>query len=141
MKMEEGFVLKVKNGKAKVRVGRHEECAGCGACGAVRQAVVDAVNAVGARRGDFVRFEVPETSPVLGSLVVFGVPLVLALVLGGAGLLLGGGIEAAEGQVFGLAGVAFGLAIARQIVRWFDRRAAAQVPQIVEVVRRRGQKE
>ena len=131
---EEGFVVAVENGVATVRVGRHAECSSCGACGAARQAVVEAKDTVGAAVGDHVRFTVPEHSVVLGSLIVFAVPVALALVLGVCGALVEGGGTVANGTLGGLVGAAVGLAIGGGIVRWFDRRAAAQQPRIVEIL-------
>ena len=132
MQEEEGFVLDSADGVAHVRVGRHRECVSCGACGAVRQAVVEAKNPLGAVPGDFVRFTVPEHSVVLGSLIVFAVPLVLALGLGVLGALVAGGID---GMVGGLIGAAIGLILGGFVVRWFDRRAARPAPQIIEILK------
>lgn len=134
MQEEEGFVLDSADGVAHVRVGRHRECVSCGACGAARQAVVEAKDALGTAPGDFVRFSVPEHSVVLGSLIVFAVPVALALVLGVCGALVEGGGTVANGTLGGLVGAAVGLAIGGGIVRWFDRRAAAQQPRIVEIL-------
>lgn len=131
---EEGFVVAVADGVATVRVGRHAECSSCGACGAARQAVVEACDDIGAKAGDHVRFTVPEHSVVLGSLIVFAVPVALALVLGVCGALVEGGGTVANGTLGGLVGAAVGLAIGGGIVRWFDRRAAAQQPRIVEIL-------
>ena len=110
-------------------------CVSCGACGAARQAVVEARNGIGAQPGDHVRFTLPEHSVVLGSLIVFAVPLVLALACGVLGAWLDGGGVVASGTLGGLVGAAIGLAAGGLVVRWFDRRAAAQQPQIVEILR------
>ena len=134
MQMEEGFVMTVTDGVAEVRVGRHAECVSCGACGAARQAVVEARDDIGARPGDHVRFTLPEHSVVLGSLIVFAVPLVLALALGIGGAFVEGNGAVANGTLGGLIGAAVGLALGGLVVRWFDRRAARQQPRIVEIL-------
>ena len=135
MQEEEGFVLDSADGVAHVRVGRHRECVSCGACGAARQAVVEAKDALGTAPGDFVRFTVPEHSVVLGSLIVFAVPLVLAAVFGVLGAFAEGGFAAADGTIGGLAGAAVGLVLGGCVVRWFDRRAARQAPEIIEILK------
>ena len=132
---EEGFVLTSHDGVAEIRIGRHAECVSCGACGAARQAVVEARNGIGAQPGDHVRFTLPEHSVVLGSLIVFAVPLVLALACGVLGAWVDGGGVVASGTLGGLVGAAIGLAAGGGAIRWFDRRAAAQQPQIVEILR------
>ena len=132
MQEEEGFVLDSADGVAHVRVGRHRECVSCGACGAARQAVVEAKDALGTAPGEFVRFSVPEHSVVLGSLIVFAAPLVLAAVLGAY---VEGGFAAADGTIGGLAGAAVGLVLGGCVVRWFDRRAARQAPEIIEILK------
>jgi len=132
---EEGFVLTTHDGIAEIRVGRHAECVSCGACGAARQAVVEAKDDIGAHVGDHVRFTLPEHSVVLGSLIVFAVPLLLALVLGIGGAYIDGEGVVSNGTLGGLIGAALGLAIGGGVVRWFDRRAARQQPKIVEILK------
>ena len=94
-----------------------------------------AAGRLGTAPGDFVRFTVPEHSVVLGSLIVFAVPLVLAAIFGVLGAYVEGGFAAADGTIGGLVGAAIGLVLGGIVVRWFDRRAARQAPEIIEILK------
>lgn len=78
MKQEQGFVMGVKDGIAHIKVGRHEDCTGCGGCPSSRQVMVDAVNEIGAAPGQHVRFEMREEHVLVGAFVVFLMPLIAA---------------------------------------------------------------
>lgn len=78
MKQEEGVVLEVKDGLARIRVGRHSDCISCGACAGAQNVVVDAVNRLGAEPGQRVRFELQEEQVLTGAFVVFVLPLLAA---------------------------------------------------------------
>ncbi len=85
MKQEEGVVLEVSDGLARVRVGRHSDCISCGACAGAQNIVVDAVNRLGAEPGQRVRFELQEEQVLTGAFVVFILPLLAAGIGGLAG--------------------------------------------------------
>lgn len=79
------MVLEVREGLARIRVGRHAECVSCGACAGAQNVMVDAVNRMGARPGQRVRFEMQEEHVLRGAFVVFILPLFAA----GFGAVLG----------------------------------------------------
>jgi sigma-E factor negative regulatory protein RseC len=60
MKTEQGLVIDVANGEAKIRVGRHSDCKNCGACPGNDSVIVCADNKIGAKPGQRVAFEVKE---------------------------------------------------------------------------------
>ena len=136
MRQEQGIVLFAEGDMARVKVGRHAECTGCGACPATRQETVDAVNRVGAAAGQRVRFEVQEEHIFLGAFVVFWLPLISA----GMGAFLGWQaalVQGAEENDCILGGAAAAFLFSLAVVRWFDRRLARKKemkPVIVELL-------
>lgn len=134
MQLEEGVVIEaVIADSVRIRVGRHEECSGCGACGAVRQAVVVAQDGgYSLQPGMRVRFAMPEHSVVLGAFVVFMLPLVLAAVGGLLGWL------ALWSDVAVVCGAVVGALLGMMLVRLFDRRAQRRQPYVVEILGRTG---
>ena len=79
---EKGVVLTVKKKFAKVRIGRNSACASCGKCGMTeKQKYVDfyASNDVGAKEGETVELEIPETNSAKFAFVGYLVPLIPAL--------------------------------------------------------------
>ena len=106
------------NGMATVVVQRESACSGdchkCSGCGAAKEVIlIDAVNHIGASRGDLVVIK-SETGPVMKAVGVF---YVLPLVLFFLGYYLGD-VAASMGALFGCAG--FVLAIALAVV--YDRK-------------------
>lgn len=106
------------NGMATVIVQRESACSGdchkCSGCGAAKEVIIlEAVNRIGAGRGDLVVIQ-SETGPVMKAVGVF---YVLPLVLFFLGYYIGD-VLASMGALFGCVG--FVLAIALAVV--YDRR-------------------
>ena len=78
MKEEQGLVLSVTGNTAKIKVGRHEDCSGCGGCPSAQNVIIEAVNEIGAKPGERVQFAVREENALLGAFVVFMLPLLMA---------------------------------------------------------------
>lgn len=79
MKIEEGTVIAEKeDGLVEVKVGRHSDCMACGACPGAEQIVVLAVNPVGAKVGQHVKFEVREVNVIISAFMCFIMPLLVA---------------------------------------------------------------
>ena len=76
--IEEGIVIAVHGETAEVKVGRHTECSGCGACGSSKNAVALLYNEVNASVGDRVKFSMPEENIIAGAFIVFIFPLIFA---------------------------------------------------------------
>ena len=136
MKQEQGLVVDVREGIAQVKVGRHEECTGCGACPSSQHVMVDAVNPLGAKPGQRVRFEMQEEHVLLGAFVVFIMPLIAAGVGGFLGWQIGmaQGMEETQSIV---TGALFLFLISLLAVKLFDRRAARNQnlkPVIIEIL-------
>lgn len=78
MTTEEGTVVSIlDNGEAEVKVGRHSDCIACGACPGAEHIVVKALNPVGAKVGQHVRFQMREINIVIGAFVCFIMPLLI----------------------------------------------------------------
>jgi len=136
MKQEQGIVLETIGEMAKVRIGRHEECGSCGACAGAQHVVVDAVNTLGAKAGQRVRFAFREENVLTGAFVVF----ILPLIFGGAGAVAGRWLApllGVEGNTPYILGAAIFFLIALVLVKYFDKRAAekqALKPVIIEIM-------
>ena len=77
---ETGRVFKTDKNFATVRVEKKDECAKCGMCAFPKNAGYTefyASNAVGAKAGDEVKIKTSDRGKFLGTLLVFGVPLLL----------------------------------------------------------------
>ncbi len=142
MKQEEGVVLEVSDGLARIRVGRHSDCISCGACAGAQNIVVDAVNRLGAEPGQRVRFELQEEQVLTGAFVVFVLPLLAAGIGGLAGWQFGviQGMETLDHEslanpVIGGALLFFLLSLFG--IKFYDRKAAhnrKKKPVIVEIL-------
>lgn len=136
MKQEQGIVLETDGQRAKVKVGRHEECGSCGACGGAQNVVIEATNSLGAEAGQRVRFEFREEKVLTGAFVVF----ILPLIFGGIGAVIGHLVAPlldANGSLPYLLGALVFFLIALGVVKKFDQRAAkdqAAKPVIIEIL-------
>lgn len=98
---EEGTVVALDGGTARVRLARRDACVGCRVCATLGlgEMALEARNLSGARVGDGVVVEVTGPSPLRAALLVYGAPLtafIAACVTGailtesdGAGLAIG----------------------------------------------------
>jgi len=142
MKQEEGMVLETHDGMARIRVGRHAECVSCGACAGARNVTVDAVNRMGARPGQHVKFEFRETNMLRGAFVVFILPLLAAAAGAALGWKFGVMREMASVEQESLQNPAVGGAVLFFLlslfgVRAYDRRTGRDremKPVIVEIM-------
>lgn len=120
MKTEQGLVIEVINGEAKIKVGRHNDCKNCGGCPGNDSVIISANNQVGAKPGQRVLFEVKEESILKAAFIVFILPLVALFI----GVMLGGVVGEYIGvniRMFKIIGgiVAFLLSVV--VVKAFDR--------------------
>lgn len=80
-----GYVCKTGSDAAEVLLGKHAQCAGCGACIAAsdtRERRLAVANDIGAAEGDRVEIEIPPGRLVVAAFMMFILPVVAAL--GGA---------------------------------------------------------
>lgn len=108
---------------AKVKASRHSDCENCGSCPGTNAIIVDALNPVGAQKGQRVAVEVKQVNLLKAAFVVYMLPLIAAT----AGALATGYVPMVEqaanpiGYQIGGGLVAFGLSVL--YIRYFDRNA------------------
>jgi positive regulator of sigma E activity len=88
-----GYVTRVSPGLAEVLLGKHAQCADCGACIAAadeRERSIEAANDLGAGEGAKVEIEISPGRLVRAALLMFLLPIFLALGGGFTGYYLGG---------------------------------------------------
>jgi sigma-E factor negative regulatory protein RseC len=88
-----GHVAKVKPGLAEVLLGKHAQCAGCGACIAAaddRERRIEAANDLGAPEGARVEVEIPPGRLVGAAFLMFLLPVFAALAGGYTGYRIAG---------------------------------------------------
>jgi len=104
---------------ARIKVGRHEECVGCGACPSGQNVILEAVNELGAKPGQRVKFVFHETNALLGAFVVFVLPLIMS----GLGAWIGFSSELlGAGDAGMLRGAILFFCLSLVLVKSFDRR-------------------
>ncbi|MED9921336.1 MAG: SoxR reducing system RseC family protein, partial [Megasphaera sp.] len=121
MKIEEGTIIAIKEaGSAEIKVGRHSDCIACGACDGADNIVVTAVDPLGVKVGQHVRFEFRDVNIVIGAFICFVMPLLVCAAGAFAGhfLALSQGFDTVQTAVIG--GV-IGFMIGAVGVKLFDR--------------------
>jgi sigma-E factor negative regulatory protein RseC len=92
---EEGIVLAVTGDTAKVQLRQSRYCEGCGSC-CVKvdkdTMIAEAINHVGASKGDHVIVDIPVKTSLRAAYILYGVPLVAFLAGFAVGALLGSAV-------------------------------------------------
>lgn len=120
MKTEQGLVVEVINGVAKIKVGRHSDCKNCGACPGDDSIIISANNKIEAKIGQRVLFEMKEDRFLKAAFIVFVLPLIAAF----AGVLLGmfiGEYFNSNVQVFEIVGGIAAFALSVVFVKRYDK--------------------
>ena len=123
--LEEGIVIETNGNLAKVQASRHGDCKNCGACPGDQAMVVEVINDIGARKGQFVAFEVKEENLLKSSLVLFVLPLAAAAAGAALGNLLSAGLGL-SGSIPAIIGVLLLFGLSLVYVRHYDRKANAK---------------
>ena len=119
---QEGIVLEVFDGTAKVKTSRHNDCENCGACPGNSAIVLEADNSLGAKPGQRVAVEVQEVNMLKAAFIVYVLPLIAIFV----GVLIGNVVAEKLGYAalwFQVGGgiVAFILAVV--YIKYYDYRS------------------
>lgn len=136
MKIEEGTIISIKEkGTAEIKVGRHSDCIACGACEGAENIVVTAVDPLGVKVGQHVKFEFRDVNIVIGAFICFVMPLLVCAAGAFAGhfLALAQGFDTVQTAVIG--GI-IGFLIGAVGVKLFDRslsKAENSKPKIIEI--------
>lgn len=123
LEKQEGIVLDVFDGMAKVKASRHSDCENCGNCPGSNAIVVDALNPLGAQRGQRVEIEVKQVNMLKAAFIVYMLPLIAAVAGGVAGTYLANSQMSPDPAWYQIGGgiIAFGLSLI--YIRYFDRNA------------------
>ncbi len=123
-KQQEGIVIAVADGLARVKTSRHNDCENCGACPGNAAIVLDARNPLGARPGQRVMVEVQEVGMLKSAFIVYMLPLIAMFI----GAVAGGYLADRLAQVaiwFQVGGAALAFGMALLYIKYFDRSAHA----------------
>lgn len=138
MRTGEGIVDEIlETGEVKVKIRRDQLYAACSSCIGSEHVFITAKNPIGATKGQYVRYEVPDTNLVMGAAMCFVVPLVAAIILGliGNTIAESGGYNGFAG---GTIGAIIGILISLGGLRWYDgalKKKADTRANIIEVIR------
>ncbi len=130
---EKGRVIEVSNHIAKVSLEPNESCRNCPAghfcrpSGGVR--VIEVENRIEAHPEDVVHIEIPTKSGFMAMFLLFGVPVLLALV----GLLIGARYSETFSIILGFGGFILGLVFAKILNNSLAARHKL-LPRIVEII-------
>jgi len=123
---QEGVVLSVENGLAKVKTSRHNDCENCGSCPGNAAIVLDARNPLGAKPGQRVLIEIKEAEMLKSAFIVYMLPLIAIF----AGATLGGYLAehlAAEALWFQVGGGGVAFVSSVYYIKYFDRKARTNI--------------
>ena len=114
------MISKKEKGTAEIKVGRHSDCIACGACEGAENIVVTAVDPLGVKVGQHVKFEFRDVNIVIGAFICFVMPLLVCAAGAFAGhfLALAQGFDTVQTAVIG--GI-IGFLIGAVGVKLFDR--------------------
>jgi len=130
---EIGTVVEITGTQARIEVTPNKACRTCPACtvcrpqGTVRH--IEADNRVDAHVGDEVCIETSTKQSLVAILLVFGVPVVLALV----GLVVGASLGNLLSMILGVTGFIAGLVVAKIFNNIFTRKQL--LPRVTEIRR------
>ena len=79
-KLQDGIVVAIEGKMARVKTSRHNDCENCGACPGNSAIIIEADNAIGAKKGQFVEMEIQERGLLKAIFVVFIIPLLFAVI-------------------------------------------------------------
>ena len=120
MRTGEGIIDEIlTNGEVKIKIRRDQLYAACSSCIGSEHVFITAKNPIGATKGQYVRYEVPDNHMITGAAMCFVLPLVAAIICGLIGNTLG---ESWGYNSFGsgTVGAVLGLLISFGIIRWYD---------------------
>jgi len=141
MMEEEGIVVEAGGGAAKVRIDKKSACEGCSAafiCHPKEHDYVDVVNHIGASAGQKVKIEVRPEVYVKASVLLYGVPILVFLIVAVIGKIVSLhmlGERYSDLWAFGAACL-FTVITFAVIIRYHreNRRAHAYEPEIVQIL-------
>lgn len=136
MNTEQGLVVEVIDGVAKIKVGRHSDCKNCGACPGDNSIIISASNNIGAKPGQRVLFQMKEENVLKATFVIFILPLISAFIGAGLGMLLGKYFES-NINLFEISGAIIAFISSLIFVKLYDKSVNASKkskPEIIKIL-------
>ncbi|MGN0948691.1 SoxR reducing system RseC family protein [Megasphaera sp.] len=115
--VEEAF----PNGLAKIQTNRNNLYSPCSDSMCADNVVIDAVNPIGAKKGQYVQFDIPETGMGVKGIICFGVPLLLVIICGIIGYLIGSSAQMTP-EMTAFAGMIVGGVIGCLILKGYEKK-------------------
>lgn len=109
------------DGLVKIQTNRSNLYSPCSDSMCADNVVIDAVNPIGAKKGQFVQFNIPDAGMGVKGIVCFGVPLLLIIVCGIIGYILGGQVKATP-EMTAFAGMIIGGIIGCLILKGYEKK-------------------
>lgn len=134
MNTEQGLVIEVIDGVAKIKVGRHSDCKNCGACSGDNSIIISASNNIGAKPGQRVLFQMREENVLKATFVIFILPLISAFIGAGLGMLLGKYFES-NINLFEISGAIIVFISSLIFVKLYDKSVNASKKSKPEIIR------
>ncbi len=122
-KEQEAIVLEVFDGMAKVKASRHSDCENCGSCPGNSAIVVEALNTVGAQKGQRVAIEVQQVNMLKAAFIVYMLPLIAAVAGVFAGSYLADTQMAPDSMWYQIGGGVAAVVLSLIYIRYYDRKA------------------
>lgn len=135
--VEKGKVIELQDVNARVNVEPSDACKHCSACHICypsgKSRVIEVENSMGAHIGDIVYIEISDKVGFFALFLVFVLPVLLGLI----GVLVGVGYNETYAILFGVAGLATGLGIAKIINDRISKKRDF-LPRIVDIIKTNG---
>ena len=109
------------DGLVKIQTNRSNLYSPCSDSMCADNVVIDAVNTIGAKKGQFVQFNIPDAGMGVKGIVCFGVPLLLIIVFGIIGYILGGQVKATP-EITAFAGMIVGGVMGCLILKGYEKK-------------------
>lgn len=107
------------DGTVKLRTNRNNLYTPCSGMICKNNALIDAKNPIGAIKGQYVRFNIPDSQMGIGGAMCFGLPLLLVILLGAAGYWIGSN-QGVTPELAAFAGMIIGGLIGAVSLKWYD---------------------
>lgn len=133
-KEQEGIVIELSNHVAKVKVARHGDCENCGACPGNNAMVLEVNNAIGAKKGDHVVFELKDTNMLKAAFIVYVLPLILIFIGVQAGVLVAR-LNNESASILGVIGGAIAFIISIAFIVYYEKMNRTNIHKLPKVVR------
>ncbi|WP_101912000.1 SoxR reducing system RseC family protein [Megasphaera vaginalis (ex Bordigoni et al. 2020)] len=135
LKKNTGMIEEVlPNGMAKLQTNRNHLYSPCSSSMCQDNVVIDAVNTIGAVKGQYVEYTIPDNHMVTGAVLCFGLPLFLVLLCTFIGYFAGANLGY-DGQSGAIAGFCAGIPVAVVAIKTYDKVVKPDGSEKIEIIR------